>query len=50
VLGKWLYLSQSHAAFEATATAIVRAVRSGDPRIGIEPKLRKSRSKKAKRD
>lgn len=48
VLGKWLYLPQSHQSFEATATAIVRAVRGGDPRIGIEPKPRKGKNRKAK--
>ncbi|HWB61674.1 MAG TPA: hypothetical protein VG733_19480 [Chthoniobacteraceae bacterium] len=43
VLGKWLYLSQSHAAFESVAPAIVRAIYREDPRIGIEPKPRKKR-------
>lgn len=46
VLGKWLYLSQNHAAFESTATAIIRAIRRGDPRIGIDPKPRTPRAKK----
>lgn len=44
-LGKWLYLPQTHPAFESTATAIVRAVYRGDPRIGIEPKTRRIRRK-----
>src|SRR4051794_27088476 len=43
ILGKWLYISQSHAAFESTATAIVRSIRHGDPRIGIDPKPRKQK-------
>jgi hypothetical protein len=46
ILGKWLYLSQSHTAFETTATAIVRAIHREDPRIGIEPKPRKRKREK----
>lgn len=45
VLGKWLYLSQNHAAFESIATAIVTRICHGDPRIGVEPKPRKRRRK-----
>ena len=41
ILGKWLYLSQRHAQFETVAIAIVKAVRNGDPRIGVAPKPRK---------
>ena len=45
VLGKWLYLSQSDPAFETVAPAIVQCIRREDPRIGVEPKPRKSRRK-----
>jgi hypothetical protein len=45
VLGKWLYLSQADPAFESVATSIVESIRRGDPRIGVEPKPRKSRRK-----
>jgi hypothetical protein len=41
VLGKWLYISQSHAAFEDVVEAIVALVLARDPRIGVEPKPRK---------
>lgn len=46
VLGKWLYLSQSDAEFEATALSIVERVRAGDPRIGVESKPKKASLKK----
>ena len=48
-LGKWLYLSQSNAAFETVAPAIVQSIRRGDPRIGIEPKLRKRKGKRPRK-
>ena len=41
VLGKWLYLSESHDQFEEMARALVELVRKGDLRIGIEPKPRR---------
>lgn len=41
VLGKWLYLSQSDARFETVAAAIVKCIRAGDPRIGVDPRPRK---------
>ena len=47
VLGKWLYLSQGDTAFEKVAAAIVRAIRREDPRIGVVPKPRKRKKKKA---
>lgn len=47
VLGKWLYLSQDDPRFETVALAIARAVRQGDPRIGVEPRPRKRREAKA---
>lgn len=51
ILGKWLYLSQNHASFETVASAIVRSIRAGDPRIGIDPKPPKKvrRTKKVKK-
>ncbi len=45
VLGKWLYLSQGDPAFETVATSIVQSILRGDPRIGVEPKPRKSKRK-----
>jgi len=46
VLGKWLYISQNHAAFEKVATSIIKSVNRGDERIGVEPKPRKRKKKK----
>ncbi len=43
VLGKWLYLSQSHHDFEEIATAVVDRVKREDPRIGVESKPRKEK-------
>lgn len=43
ILGKWLYVSQSHPRFEAVALSLVRLVRSRDPRIGVLPAPRKLR-------
>ena len=36
VLGKWLYLSQTHPEFESLAQEIVELARRRDPRLGIE--------------
>ena len=41
VLGKWLYISQNNAAFESTATSIVKSILKSDSRIGVEPKPKK---------
>ncbi len=41
VLGKWLYLSQTDPNFETIATSVVRRVKQGDVRIGVEPKPQK---------
>ena len=38
VLGKWLYVSQSNAAFEDVVEQITELVLARDPRIGIAPK------------
>ncbi len=46
VLGKWLYVSQSHEDFEAIGTSICEHILARDPRIGIEPKAKKAKSKK----
>lgn len=43
VLGKWLYLSQSHPEFEGIAGQIVDLILRRDARVGVEPKLRKTR-------
>lgn len=40
VLGKWLYLSEATETFETDAKRLVQLVRTGDPRIGIEPASR----------
>jgi len=47
VLGKWLYVPASNESFEETATALVEAMASGDPRLGVEPK-EKRKGKKSK--
>ena len=47
VLGKWLYLSQAHAEFEAVATDVVDMVRKRDARLGIE--VQQKRPAKARR-
>lgn len=46
VLGKWLYLSQNYPDFDRVAQAVVKCVRLGDTRIGVEPKPRKRRRTK----
>ena len=47
VLKKWLYLAENSEDFESTAMDLVEAIRMGDQRIGIEPKERGSRKRKA---
>jgi hypothetical protein len=46
VLGKWLYLSQTHEEFEALAGAVVEVVGRRDSRVGVEPAARKKSAKK----
>ena len=41
ILGKWLYLSQSHPEFEEISTHIVKHILSEDPRYGVVPKGKK---------
>ena len=48
VLGKWLYISQAHPDFESTVESISRLILRNDPRIGIEPKIKKRRKKPKK--
>ena len=36
VLGKWLYLSQSHPEFESVAIELAELARKRDPRLGVE--------------
>jgi len=43
ILSKWLYLRESHEAFESLANKIVRLVRNRDPRIGVIPPPKKRR-------
>lgn len=45
VLGKWLYISQSHSAFEETALDVGAQALKGDRRLGIEPGTRKKSRK-----
>ncbi|MEO5958430.1 MAG: hypothetical protein ABIZ49_01600 [Opitutaceae bacterium] len=40
ILPKWLYLPESADAFERTATFLVAAARSRDPRVGIIPRAK----------
>ncbi|MGF6532189.1 hypothetical protein P3T20_002979 [Paraburkholderia sp. GAS206C] len=47
VLGKWLYVAQDDPAFETTVDEVTALVLARDPRIGVEPKPRKSRGKKS---
>lgn len=43
VLGKWLYLSQADPAFESIVEQVTALVLARDPRIGVEPKPKRSR-------
>lgn len=43
VLKKWLYLPEASEDFESVASDIVEAVRTDDPRFGVEPKERISK-------
>ena len=45
VLGKWLYLPESHEHFERDARRLVQLIRKRDPRIGILPAPRKKKKK-----
>lgn len=47
VLGKWLYISQEDPAFETVAEQLTALALARDARLGVEPKPRKSRSKKS---
>lgn len=40
VLGKWLYVSQSHAEFESVALDLAMLARRRDPRLGVESKVK----------
>lgn len=44
VLGKWLYISCEHPAFERVASALVGLVLSDDPRLGVEPRPKRRRA------
>jgi hypothetical protein len=41
ILGKWLYLSQTHAEFESVALELAELARRRDPRLGVESKARR---------
>ena len=43
ILPKWLYLPESAEGFETAARQLVALARRRDPRIGIEPNLKKRR-------
>ena len=47
VLGKWLYISQTHADFEAVALEVAEMARRRDPLLGVEPKPRKRSAKRS---
>jgi len=47
VLPKWVYLSESVADFETTATKLIRLARQCDPRIGIVPQIKKRKIRPA---
>lgn len=47
VLGKWLYLSQTHPEFEAVSLRVVERIILRDPRFGVEPKPKKRRTQKS---
>jgi hypothetical protein len=40
ILGKWLYLSQSHPDFESIAVDLAEMARKRDPRLGVDSKVR----------
>ena len=48
VLGKWLYLSASDENFETLARKLGTRIAEGDPRFGIEPKIRSLKRKPKK--
>jgi hypothetical protein len=48
VLKKWLYLPESAETFERDAKHLVRLVKAGDPRIGIPPSPKKTKSKRVR--
>lgn len=43
ILGKWLYISQTHEAFEEVTSKIVSKIKNGDLRMGVESKPKKSK-------
>lgn len=45
ILPKWLYLPDSAASFESTAQQLVKLVRQRDPRIGVEPQVKRKRKR-----
>lgn len=48
VLGKWLYVSQTHEDFEALASRLAGLALRADPRIGVESKPRAQRPSQAR--
>jgi hypothetical protein len=49
ILPKWLYLPEAGEAFERVAVRLVALARSGDPRIGVAPKARRSGRRTSRR-
>jgi hypothetical protein len=45
VLGKWLYVSQTDPAFESIVPQVTALILARDPRIGVEPKPKRSRKR-----
>jgi hypothetical protein len=48
VLPKWLYISESNDSFEETTERLVQLVRRRDPRMGVIPKQKKSRTSRSR--
>ncbi len=49
ILGKWLYLKLDEPDYEVCASRLIKLIRQGDPRFGIEPgkkSLKKSKASK----
>jgi hypothetical protein len=43
IIGKWLYVSQTHPEFETVVARIVSIVLARDPRVGVEPTSKRRR-------
>jgi hypothetical protein len=50
ILGKWLYLKLNDPEYEKTAQSMIRLIQMGDLRIGIEPGIKRRKTKKTKKN